>query len=69
MFTREQSKVTLKSRGWSYRRAAKKLKVSYQHLSEVLNGHRESRRLLVAISRLPICPDGPVSNRRQEAVA
>ena len=46
MFTRERLKVTLKSRGWSYRSAAPVLGVTYQHLSEVLNGKRQSARLL-----------------------
>lgn len=53
MFTREHAKVTLKARGWSYRSAAPVLRVSYQHLSEVLNGKRISRRLLTAIERMP----------------
>lgn len=41
------------SGGWSYRSAAPVLGVSYQHLSEVLNGRRESRRLLAAVNALP----------------
>jgi transcriptional regulator with XRE-family HTH domain len=53
MFTREQAKVTLKNRGWSYRAAAQVLGVTYQHLSYVLNGHRASRRVLEAIERIP----------------
>lgn len=52
MFTREHAKVTLKAKGWSYRKAAPELGVTYQHLSEVLNGKRESRRILAAIQRL-----------------
>ena len=56
MFTRERAKVTLKRRGWSYRAAAPALGVTYQHLSEVLNGHRESRRLLKRISKLDMNP-------------
>jgi hypothetical protein len=43
----------LKQKGWSYRRVAPELGVTYQHLSDVLNGHRISRRLLDAISALP----------------
>jgi hypothetical protein len=43
----------LESNGWTYRAAAVHLDVSYQHLSEVLNGHRQSRRLLRAIANLP----------------
>jgi transcriptional regulator with XRE-family HTH domain len=53
MFARELAKVTLKNRGWSYRRAAPRLGVSYQHLSDVLNGKRHSDRLLRAINKLP----------------
>lgn len=56
MFTRERAKVTLKSRGWSYRSAAPQLGVTYQHLSEVLNGKRLSRRLLRKISSLARAP-------------
>lgn len=54
MFSRELQKVELKRKGWSYRRAAPKLGVTYQHLCLVLNGQRESRRLLAAIANLPI---------------
>lgn len=43
----------LASGGWSYRTAAPLLGVSYQHLAMVLNGHRDSRRLLAAINALP----------------
>lgn len=48
-------KRSLHKRGWSYRRAAPVLGVSYQHLSEVLNGKRQSRRLLAKIDQLPTC--------------
>lgn len=53
MFTREQVKVTLKSRGWSYRHAANHLDRSYQHVSDVLNGHRISTTLLRKLAELP----------------
>jgi len=53
MFSREQAKVTLKARGWSYRKAAPILGVTYQHLSEVLNGNRPSRRLINKIKNIP----------------
>jgi len=52
MFTREQAKSKLKKAGWSYRSAAPKLGISYQHLSEVLNGKRRSRRLIHAVVEL-----------------
>jgi len=53
MFTREQAKVTLKDKGWSYRTAAPRLGVTYQHLSLVLNGQRSSNRVLNKIGQLP----------------
>lgn len=63
MFTRESAKKALKSKGWTYRTAAPQLSVTYQHLSEVLNGNRESRRLMLRIKQLPhsgIYPATPV---------
>jgi hypothetical protein len=56
MFTRERAKVTLKNRRWTYRSAAPELGVTYQHLSEVLNGRRQSKRLLCRVMGLPIRP-------------
>lgn len=60
MFTSEQTNTTtrsaksqLKAKGWSYRRAARVLGRSYQHVSEVLNGRRTSQRLLNDIAALP----------------
>lgn len=58
MFTRERAKRELKSKGWSYRRAAIALGRSYQHLSDVLNGHRHSRSLLAKVVALPAAPKG-----------
>jgi transcriptional regulator with XRE-family HTH domain len=58
MFTREQAKVTLKARGWSYRRAARRLGVTYQHISYCLNGQRQSRRLLKAIAEIATVSPG-----------
>jgi len=52
MFTREQAKHKLKKEGLTYRTAGPKLGVTYQHLSEVLNGKRRSRKLLGKIARL-----------------
>lgn len=43
----------LRDRGWTYRAAAAECGVCYQHLSEVLNGHRKSRSLLRRIEELP----------------
>jgi transcriptional regulator with XRE-family HTH domain len=52
MFTGERAKHKLKQLGWSYRAVAPVLGITYQHLSEVLNGHRDSRRILREIERL-----------------
>lgn len=46
-------KVELKRKGWSYRQAARELGITYQHLSYVLNGHRDSRRVTVPVLALP----------------
>ena len=43
----------LKRRGWSYRTAAPFLGVTYQQISFVLNGHRQSISLLRRIHALP----------------
>ena len=56
MLAREQAKAILKKRGWTYRAAAPLLDIGYVHLSRVLNGQRQSRRLLAAISALPLAP-------------
>ena len=53
IMTRQAHKVTIKRRGWSQQKAAAFIGVSYEHLNRVLNGHRESRRLLAAIEALP----------------
>lgn len=39
--------------GWSYRRVAPRLGVTYCHLARVLCGHRESKRILKKIAALP----------------
>lgn len=49
----ERARAHLKAKGWSYRSAARETGVCYQHLSEVLNGHRDSRRLLADLLALP----------------
>jgi transcriptional regulator with XRE-family HTH domain len=53
MLARQQAKRELKLKGWSYRAAAPRLGVGFVHLSRVLNGQRESKRLLTAIEELP----------------
>ncbi len=52
----EAAKEKLKSKGWSHRTAARELGVSFEHLNRVLNGHRESRRLLAQVAKLPKRP-------------
>lgn len=57
MLAREQAKAILKKRGWSYRNVAVALGLSrksgYVHIARVLNGQRESTRLLSRIENLP----------------
>lgn len=47
------AKRQLKAKGWSYRSAAPRLGVTYQHLAFVLTGRRQSRSLLERIAELP----------------
>jgi transcriptional regulator with XRE-family HTH domain len=46
-------KRRLKKKGWSNRAAAQMLGVTFEHLNRVLNGHRESARLISSIEALP----------------
>ncbi|EIP96836.1 hypothetical protein OpiT1DRAFT_01261 [Opitutaceae bacterium TAV1] len=48
------TKATMRAKGWSDRKAAKRLGCTATHLSLVLNGHRQSRRLLAKIEALPV---------------
>lgn len=50
---RNETKVTLKNKGWSYRKAAPVLGVTYQYLCDVVNGKRSSVRLHKKIKGLP----------------
>lgn len=52
MMTRQQAKASLKSKGLSQRKAAPLLDVTFEHLNRVLNGHRQSQRLLAKIGDL-----------------
>ena len=47
------ARAALAAGGWSYRKAAKELGCSYQHLAHVLTGCRESISLLARIMALP----------------
>jgi hypothetical protein len=51
--TNANAKKLLKDRGWSYRTAAPRLGVTYQHLAFVLTGRRQSRSLLERIEAIP----------------
>ena len=46
-------KKRLRSKGWTHSAAAAELGVTYEHLNRVLNGHRESARLIARIESLP----------------
>jgi hypothetical protein len=50
------AKQNLAAKGWSYRKVAPHLNVHRVHLTLVLNGHRQSKRLLTAIHHLPDAP-------------
>jgi lambda repressor-like predicted transcriptional regulator len=56
MINLEQEKSKLRRKGWAYRRLAAELGVTYQYLSDVLNGHRASRRLIARIVAVPKSP-------------
>lgn len=45
-----QARASLSMRGITQAQAAKKLGVTQWHLNRVLNGHRESRRILSGIA-------------------
>lgn len=47
------AKEILRARGWTYRAAGPVLKVRFEHLSRVLNGQRQSARLLQRIEDIP----------------
>ncbi|AHF93694.1 hypothetical protein OPIT5_29450 [Opitutaceae bacterium TAV5] len=51
--TAKEAKQIMKRRGWSYRTAAPRLGVCYQHLSDVLNRRRASRSLVERVAELP----------------
>ncbi len=38
-------KINLKAKGWSYRKAAKRLGITYQYLCDTANGKHQSKRL------------------------
>lgn len=52
----QAARNTLRRRGWTQAAVAQRLGVSAIHLNYVLNGRRESRRILHAIEQLPDNP-------------
>lgn len=46
-------KRLLAAKNWTQKEAAKECGVSTEHLNRVLNGHRESSRLMAQIEALP----------------
>ena len=65
---RNQAKAILKRKGWTYRTGAPALGVTHPHLSQVLNGHRTSARILRDIERLPYAAR-KTARQKQEANA
>jgi hypothetical protein len=52
----QAARNSLRAKGWTQAAAAQVLGVTPIHLCYVLNGRRESRRVLTAISQLPTNP-------------
>lgn len=71
MLSRVQAKARIKKLGWSYRRVAPVLDVTYVHLAKVLGGERDSRRLMEEIEQLGPCPADliPHNSPRRRAAA
>lgn len=56
--TRQEAKAHIRKLGWAQQKVAPVLGVGYEHLNRVLNGHRDSRRLIRLIFALPPAPRG-----------
>lgn len=52
----QAARNSLRRKGWSQKAAATRLGVTREHLTYVLNGRRQSRRILAAIAALPENP-------------
>lgn len=52
----QQARELLRRKGWRQAEVARELGVTPVHLSYVLNGRRESKRILAAIADLPSNP-------------
>ena len=53
----QDARNQLRRKGWSQEAAAEQLGVTRVHLTFVLNGRRQSRRILSAIQELPENPN------------
>lgn len=53
----QAARNTLRRKGWSQISAAAVLEVTPEHLCYVLNGRRQSRRILAAIDAMPSNPN------------
>ncbi len=53
----QQARNKLRGRGWTIVACAERIGVTRHHLSLVLNGKRQSRRILKAIEELPESPN------------
>jgi transcriptional regulator len=53
----QAAREALRDKGWTKAEVARQLGLTRIHVSYVLNGHRQSRRILSAISRLPKNPN------------
>ena len=58
-------KRILREKGWSYRRAARELDVTFEYLCRCANGVYKSRRLGLKILNLPSAPTAIRASRRR----
>jgi transcriptional regulator with XRE-family HTH domain len=52
----QEARNEIRRKGWNQKSAALLIGVSRQHLNWVLNGHRQSKRILNALKELPENP-------------
>ena len=53
-------KNNLKAKGWSYRKAAKRLGITYQYLCDTANGKHKSKRLEKRVEQLEHAQTGQI---------